>query len=87
MGLCYSDFSVRIMETPDYLENIKLEDTKNFVPPITYGKVVKVYDGDTITIASKLPYIASPIYNFHVRLNGIDAPEIRSKNEIEKNWQ
>jgi hypothetical protein len=27
-----------------------------FVPPITSGTVIKVYDGDTITITSKLPY-------------------------------
>jgi endonuclease YncB( thermonuclease family) len=43
-----------------------------------------VYDGDTITIASKMPYENSPLFRFNVRLNGIDTPEIKSKNENEK---
>ena len=49
--------------------DIKWEDTTEFTFPITGGKVIKVYDGDTITIASKLPYNESPIYRLHVRLN------------------
>lgn len=48
-----------------------------FIPPITYGRVIKVYDGDTITIAAKLPYALSPVYRFSVRLAGIDSPEMR----------
>ena len=45
----------------------------------------KVYDGDTITIASKVPgLLDSPIYKFSVRLNGIDTPEIKGRNEEEK---
>jgi len=64
-----------------YLETISYKDTIPFVPPITYGKVIKVYDGDTITIASKLPYDNSPIYRFSVRLLGIDSPEMKSKNK------
>ena len=58
-----------------YLTDIKYEDTVEFTFPITEGKVIKVYDADTITIASKLPYKESPIYRLSVRLNGIDAPE------------
>lgn len=60
------------------------KDTIKFVPPIEKGIVIKVYDGDTITIASKLPYPESPLYRFQVRLNGIDCPEIKSKNNSEK---
>ena len=63
---------------------IKYEDTIPFVFPITCGQVIKVYDGDTITIASKMPYDASPLYRFSVRLNGIDTPEIKGKTEDEK---
>lgn len=55
-----------------------------FVPPITEGHVIKVYDGDTITIATRLPFSASPLYKFSVRLNGIDTPEIKTKNPEEK---
>ena len=64
--------------------SIEWKDCKAFVPPINSGYVVKVYDGDTITIASKLPYPESPLYRFAVRLNGIDTPEIKGKNEDEK---
>ena len=67
-----------------YLETINYTDTIPFVPPITSGKVIKVYDGDTITIASKLPYDNSPVYRFSVRLLGIDSPEIKSKTSTEK---
>ena len=57
----------------------------NFIPPVNSGRVIKVYDGDTITIASKLPGLKkSPIYKFSVRLNGIDTPEMRGKNDDEK---
>ena len=55
-----------------------------FVPPITEGEVIHVYDGDTITIVSKLPYDASPLYRFSVRLAGIDCAEIKGKTERER---
>lgn len=63
---------------------IKWEDTIEFTFPINSGQVIKVYDGDTITIASKLPFEDSPLYRLSVRLNGIDTPEIKTKNEEEK---
>jgi endonuclease YncB( thermonuclease family) len=67
-----------------YLTNVSYNDTVIFIPPIEYGKVVKVYDGDTITIATKLPLENSPVYRFSVRLAGIDSPEIKAKTNIEK---
>ena len=67
-----------------YLQDVNYKNTIPFVPPITEGKVIKVYDGDTFTIASKLPYDLSPIYRFSVRLNGIDAPEMKCKTNVEK---
>ena len=60
------------------------KDCKPFVPPVDMGRVIKVYDGDTITVASKLPYSSSPMYRFQVRLRGIDAPELKSKNAAER---
>ena len=63
---------------------ISWQDTKPFIPPITGGIVIKVYDGDTITIASTLPYKNSEMYRFSIRLSGIDAAEIKSKNEDEQ---
>lgn len=55
------------------------KDTIKFVPPISEGYVVKIYDGDSITVASRLPYDGSPLYRFPIRVAGIDCPEIRSK--------
>lgn len=71
----------------NYMEDepdIKIEDTVEFTFPIKSGRVIKCYDADTITIASKLPYDASPLYRLSVRLNGIDAPEIKGKCAEEK---
>ena len=66
-------------------DNLNPKDLPSFVPPLKTGKVIKVYDGDTITIASNVPGLYnSPIYKFSVRLNGIDTPEMRTKDEDEK---
>jgi len=66
------------------LDKIEYKDAIPFIPPVTGGKVIKVYDGDTITIASKLPLINSPVYRFSVRLSGIDSAEIKGKTFAEK---
>ena len=74
-------------ELDDMFNDIELDIKKlsTFIPPIHKGRVIKVYDGDTITIASRVPGLKdSPIYKFSVRLNGIDTPEMRTKNEEEK---
>jgi len=60
--------------------DISWEDTTEFTFPVNGGRVIKVYDGDTITIASKLPFKKSTVYRFPVRLNGIDSPEMKGKN-------
>lgn len=83
---CFNDKKIQkqIDTKYEYLKDIEYKDTIGFVPPILVGKVIKVYDGDTITIASKLPNTEKPIYRFSVRLNGIDSAEIKGKtaNEI-----
>jgi len=66
-----------------YLENISYKDTTIFIPQIKFAKVVKVYDGDTITVAAKLPFDESPIYRFSVRLRSIDSPEIKGQTKKE----
>lgn len=73
-------FGVRGFRSPP----ISWENTIPFKPPITGGMVIKVYDGDTITIASKLPYKSSPLYRWSVRIKGIDCPEMKTKNKNEK---
>jgi micrococcal nuclease len=53
-------------------------------------KCIKVYDGDTITVAFKPFYDEdsqsgdNTIYKYNIRLSGIDTPEIRTKNLDEK---
>ena len=73
MGICQSN--------PEFLT---WNDTIAFIPPITGGQVIKVYDGDTITIATKLPYSKTVPYRFSVRIRGIDCPEIKTKCSTEK---
>ena len=67
---------------PD-LDEANWENTKPFIPAVNYGKVIKCYDVDTITIVAK-PYKSQPIFRFSVRLSGIDGPELRSRNANEK---
>lgn len=76
MGLCISKRNIPHIVDP--------KSVKSFVPPITQGRVIKCYDGDTITIAAYLPYKNSELYKFSVRINGIDCPEIKSKCVSEK---
>ena len=87
MGLCTSKPKLtqqrqrQVPESPRY----QYEDTVEFIPPFATGQVVKVYDGDTITIASKLPgNQEGPLYRVQVRLAGIDTPEMKTANDDEK---
>jgi endonuclease YncB( thermonuclease family) len=73
-----------IFAFPENDNNITWEETLQFSVPIKSGRVIKVYDGDSITIAAKLPFDDSTLYRFSVRLNGIDTPEIKGKNADEK---
>jgi len=68
----------------EYLKNVEYKDTVRFVPPILNCKVIKVYDGDTITVASKIPDTNLPVYRFSVRLRSIDSPEIHGETTAEK---
>lgn len=69
-------------------------NTVPFVPPVEGGVVIKVYDGDTITVAAMplTPHCgnacaeaarAGPMYRFAVRLRGIDAPELKGSGPAE----
>jgi endonuclease YncB( thermonuclease family) len=73
-----------------YLKSIEFDvkTVKEYIPEINYGKVVKVYDGDTITIVTLLfngdVSSKSKLYKFNVRILGIDTPELKTKNVGEK---
>jgi endonuclease YncB( thermonuclease family) len=65
------------------ISHVKYKETAVFIPPITKAYVIKVYDGDTFTIATSFPR-DKHIYRFSVRIRGIDCPELRTKNSNEK---
>jgi endonuclease YncB( thermonuclease family) len=81
-----------VPEPQDYEKDgndIQWEDTCEFTLPIQGGRVIKVYDADTITIAAKIPFKKGTnkdniLYRFSVRLNGIDAPEMKGKGITEE---
>ena len=60
--------------------DIKLSSLSPFVPPVSAGRVVKVYDGDTITLAAMIPCISDEPFKFSVRLRGIDTPEMKTND-------
>jgi len=82
MGNCfvYSVQKHKLQQLPD---NINSRKIKPFIPNIKYGKVVKIYDGDTITIVSYIPKY-NTLHKFKIRLARIDCPELQTKNKIEK---
>lgn len=66
-------------EPPGYSE------TRTFLPQFEGDiHVIKVYDGDTITIATRVRGHGNEWYRFQVRLQGIDCPEMKTTNVIEK---
>lgn len=66
------------------LTKVGWKDAKVFVPPVEEAYVIKVYDGDTITVATAFPWEPLVAYRFSVRILGIDTPEKRTKDEDEK---
>jgi len=63
------------------LENATWDNTRVFVPPVEFGRVIKVYDGDTITVAAQL---MGQLYRFSVRIKGVDTPEMKGGGKLEK---
>jgi|TARA_B110000285_G_C15125327_1_gene619806 endonuclease YncB( thermonuclease family) len=63
------------------LQECTYKNTEAYVPEIKECKIVKCYDGDTVTIAI---VIDNKGYRFSVRMLGYDCAEIRSKDEQEK---
>lgn len=54
-----------------------------YIPQISRGLVVHVYDGDTIHIVGRVKYNPE-LFKFSVRLNGLDCPEMTSKDPEER---
>lgn len=83
MGACCSAEDAEMRRVRAVTSRVEYSDAAPFLPRIRYGRVVKVYDGDTITIATVLPRDAT-VYRFSVRLARIDAPELRTSDATEK---
>jgi len=75
---CYNNEQIK--EIP--LE-IKRKDLPKYIPNIKYGRVIEIYDGDTFTLAAYIDN-GDTLYQVPVRINGIDCPEMKTKNENEK---
>jgi micrococcal nuclease len=90
MGICVSRLGCSARTDPylrsdlRYLQSITYADTHIYIPPVYFCKVIKVYDGDTITVATKLYATDTAVYRFSVRLAGIDTPEIHGATSAEK---
>jgi len=54
---------------------IKIKDTIPFSIKITEGYVVSISNKYSILIASKLPFVDSPLYRFIINFNGITTPD------------
>ena len=69
------------MEEYDNLLKCTIDNTKYYTldGDEYVCKCIKVYDGDTITVAF-IPKGLKDFYKYTIRLNGIDSPEIKSKN-------
>ena len=49
------------------------------------GKVISVYDGDTVSIVLDLP-LNNKLFKWNCRLARVDTPELRTKNKKEKEY-
>jgi endonuclease YncB( thermonuclease family) len=80
MGSCFShaDHIAATPVTRGRLSEITYEDTKEPTYDFTEAKVIKVYDGDTLTIGV---YHINGFKRFNVRLYGVDCDEMRGGTE------
>ena len=70
---------------------INWNNVDDSIPMLTFKgkrfncKVVSVYDGDTIKAVFPIMDSGSmKLYKWNCRLNGVDTPELRTKNKLEK---
>ena len=71
------------------LDSVTWNATVPFIPPITNGKVLKICDGDTIIIATLLPFQdlrSTVVYRFSVKLSGIDCTGLNGTTFSEKEF-
>lgn len=83
MFFCLDGTAGSTGSTGSKYESASWESAVPYVPDVKEGKVIKVYDGDTITIATFVPG-SDTLFRFSVRLTGIDTPELKSHDVREK---
>lgn len=64
-------------------QNLVRKNVPKYIPEISSGRVINVYDGDTFTIAGRVAYNPT-LFQFQVRVNGIDTPEKKTHDDNEK---
>ena len=75
MGCNYSTNKQLMLKTKENTDLLSFEN-KEFE-----AKIVYVYDGDTIHVVFK---VFNDYYRWNCRIMGVDTPELRTKNEKEK---
>lgn len=78
MGVCSSD-EKEATAVPGPEATYK--NCTRFVVPITTGRIIKVYDGDSFWVAA---YLKGDLYKFAIRLKGVDTPEMKASADHEK---
>ena len=71
----------KLLRLKKKLNRLSLENCPRFIPSFRWAKVIKVYDGDTITLGT---WIHGSSFSFSFRLARIDTPELRTSNPEEK---
>jgi endonuclease YncB( thermonuclease family) len=86
MVMSNNPFGSSAYPSVEEMKAITLSSADCYVPKLTRGFVAKVYDGDSITILGYNEDISgsTKLYKYTIRLNGIDCPELRTKDEVEK---
>jgi micrococcal nuclease len=82
MGILYTKYKTNSIKNT--IKNYNYDNTEIFIPDIKYAYVIKVYDGDTFTIGTKLKGHKDKLFRFSIRIKGIDCPELRTKDFTEK---
>lgn len=77
MGQCSS----KNYTMEERLQDCTWKSCEPYVPEFMEGRIIKCYDGDTVTIAT---IINDKIVRFNIRMLGYDCAEIRSKHPQEK---
>lgn len=81
MGVCLCKTTIR----NGHHHSINKNEFSYYIPPVSNGNVISVYDGDTITIVAHCDNDThKQLFKFRVRLANIDCPELRTTNEEEK---